>query len=109
LDVESGTDAADTANGKELKQTLKAKKLIKSVMNILKRLNENSHIHIDDYVRQGHVVSEIMKLQPVPRSILDAGSGDDAYAISLGQRLKDSMIIGIEIIPEYVQIANSKL
>lgn len=69
----------------------------------------NNNTHIGDYVRQTHVISEIMKLQPVPSSILDAGSGDGTYAIRLGQRLKDSMIIGIEIIPEYVQIANSKL
>lgn len=63
--------------------------------------------HIGDYVRQMHVISEILHLRPVPHSILDAGSGTGDYGIRLGQILTNSVITGIEIDPELVRIASS--
>src|SRR3989344_3953888 len=69
----------------------------------------NKTIHIGGYVRQAHVISEIMKLQPVPNTILDAGSGNGDYAIHLVCELKGSSIIGVEINPEQVKYADYKL
>lgn len=69
----------------------------------------NKTIHVGDYVRESHVISEIFKIQPVPITILDAGSGNGDYAIHLGRKLRVSSIIGVEINPEHVRYANYKL
>lgn len=62
--------------------------------------------HIGDYVRQAHIISEILKLRPVPRLILDAGSGTGAYGLRLAQVLKASSVACIEIDPASVQTAS---